>query len=413
MHYPMNKYLISFVTLILLISPLSAQKFTKAKVETVFLHSPTHIIPDLDELSMEIHPGNISMDESLSFLKNTSSKNREKFWASENSVDEIKDFYFSFPGYQQVDSSDFQIELIFDQLYINRKKLKKSNTTINGNFEDQKYTYSYILSGSFPCSVRASLNGNVLFEEDIFKKEDSFTYRYYGGQFGETFLDESSLYTSYDHFKDVIFTLMERDAFISAIMEAKRLIELNFLFAYYPQEFVIASAKGAKLDYNELDKAQFIAKAAFEKFFRDNNIKALLSNLKPAIDTWKKELQLFETEIDYARVDNKIAAMLCNNLSICELYASNFELAEKYLLKTTEYGKPNRYVAATEELLRQFKQSEGQYIDISSIGTKIIHIDSALGYKSTPNITLIGESITLCQYPSKTKVYQDFISSEK
>lgn len=425
----MNNRKLLFLFLLVPLIPLSAQRTNKVKVERVFLHSPTRIIPDLQEISVKIDSGNVSMDETLYFLEHAGSENRLELGASAKFSNQIDELYFQFPGYRLVDSSAFRIELIFDRLNI-KKHLHSGTIKLDEN--NPMEIFDYRITGNFPCSLRIWLDGNVILEQDIFNQENNFTLMYNGSKEvyfegyrgykiignpseiqSKYFKSEGDLISSYEGMKDVIYSIIERAELICALTEARKMIERHCLFAYYPQTLEITAPGGKKYHSTELSTAQFIAKEAFEKFADDINKNVFQSGISPAVDIWKKEILNFETGKSISRLNDKSVALLYNNLALVELYADSIQAAEEWLLKAKELKKSDPIYRTTDELIRKSKVLERENSDINSMGEKLIPLNEALGYLPGPDIATIADYIFKYQKLEDTKAYQRLLTDEQ
>ena len=153
--------------------------------------------------------------------------------------------------------------------------------------------------------------------------------------------------------------------------EIKNILASNFSYLDVTKKIKIASGKGKKLDYSDLDIAIQHMEKAFVMISSEATSESVNTELNKAIVIWEKALKKSSND-KKARINEAITTMLYYNIGIAYWWMLDFAKAGKYANKALHYnsasGKPS---SSNKKLLNKVIENMNDYEERLKIHGKL------------------------------------------
>lgn len=254
----------------------------------------------------------------------------------------VESKYLSLPAYDvsAIDPASIRVEFAMGDGKFGTEKLKDTKSKCvpkGGSLKDvieiTAYHYeipytqaeSYIVAksgdGTVVYAAKASEAGqsSIRFGYDEKMKQSMCEY-WISDQLKKDFAKKGASFKNSEHNKYVNNTF--NDAFETT--------KANVSLSYFTEEFDVYTAKGKVYNYDDLDKAQEKALAAYESIKKNGLNDNDLARLKEATEVWEKELGSLDMEDKKARISEKIGKGLHENCVYAYFYMFEFDKAKEH-----------------------------------------------------------------------------------
>ena len=329
--------LIGFAILFLFFNVLLfAQKPNTKNIKVSYTQLP---LQALDE-SIKTYNSVLSMDVTL---ENTD-------------IDKLNNQYLKLHGYKKVeDQNDVLINAKFGEFQINKELITKDVYNVN---QGKNVTgYYYQISCIYPVNLSLiSNNGKTIFEQTIEHNEKLLNFDFEKWTYSTAELD-----TKLNAEKEELITELKNKCDKKALSESKNILASNFSFLPVTKKIKIASGKGKKLDYSDLDMAIQYMEKAFEMISSESDSKNVNTELNKAIAIWENALKESSGN-KKARINETITTMLYYNIGVAYWWMLDFAKAREYSNKALKYNlacsKPS---SSNEKLINEAIENMSDY----------------------------------------------------
>jgi len=263
---------------------------------------------------------------------------------SENAdIDKLNNQYLKLSGYEKVEAQeDVLISANFGEFQINKELITKDVYNVN---QGKNVTgYYYKISCVYPVNLNIkSKDGKVIFEQTIEhnKKLLNFDFEKWTYSTGE-------LDSKYNTEKAELFNKLKNKCDKKTLSDIKKTLASNYSFLPVTKKLKIASGKGKKMDYSDLEKAFQHMEKAFEMISTESTPENVNSELTKAIAIWEKALKESSNN-KKARINESITTMLYYNISIAYWWMLDFNKAKEYADKALKFNLSCSKPSSTNE----------------------------------------------------------------
>jgi len=319
------KKLIGFVILVIFIVPISAQKTDMIKIKISYEQLP---LKPLDE-SIKTYNSELSMDVTL--------ENKD--------IDKLSNQFLKLAGYKNVkEQADVLIKAKFGKFKLNKELVKKSVYNINKG--ENMPGYYYQITCVYPVSlVLMDKEGNNIFEQTIKHNEKLIKF-----DFGKWTYSTSELDTKLNIEKKELFAELKNKCDKNALAEIKNTIASNFSKLQVTKKIKIASGKGKKVDYSDLQSAIQHIEKAFELISSKSVSENVNPELNKSIEIWENALKE-SSKSKKARINEDITTMIYYNIGIAYWWMLDFAKAKEHLEKALKFNSTCRKPSSSNEKL--------------------------------------------------------------
>ena len=311
----MNKHKIPkeylFIVLLSFISiGLYAQKLNMNKVKVSYLQLP------LQPLNENIKTYNSELNINVTF-ENTD-------------IEKLRNQYLKLYGYKLIkEEEDVLIQAEFGDFNIDKNLI--SDDVYNVNQGKNIIGYYYKISCTYPVKLSITTkNGQILFEKNI--KHDE---KLMNNDFEKWTYSSSELDTKFNNEKTNIINEIKNKCDKKALTEIRDILKSNFSYINVTKKIKIASGKGKKYDYSDLESAVIHVEKAFEMISSKSAQENINTELNKTIEIWNNALKESSNN-KKARINNEISTMLYYNIGIAYWWMLDFPKANKYLAQAFE-----------------------------------------------------------------------------
>ena len=317
---------IGFVALLLFFTVIVfAQKANMRNIKISYTQLP---LQPLDE-SIKTYNSALSMNVTL---KNTD-------------IDMLNNQYLKLYGYKKnKDQSDIFINAKFGEFQINKELI--TNDVYNINRGENVTGYYYKISCEYPVNFSVTdKDGKIILEQGI-KHDEKLMNK----DFGKWTYSISELDTKVDAKMDKFFTNLKNKCDKEDLSEIKNVLASNFSYLPVTKKIKIASGKGKKFDYSDLESSFQYMEKAFEMISSESASEDVNTELNKAIAIWKNALKESSNN-KKARINEPITTMLYYNIGIAYWWTLDFAKAHEYTNKALKYNLACRKPSSSNEKL--------------------------------------------------------------
>ncbi len=328
---------IGIVALLLILSVMAfAQKTDMNNVKISYTQLP---LQPLDE-SIKTYKSVLSMDVTL---ENTD-------------LNKLKNQYLKLQGYSKSeDQSDILIAVNFEDFQINKELITKDVFNVN---QGKNVTgYYYKINCIYPVSLKLTSNdGATIFEQPIEHDEKLLNI-----DFEKWTYSTSELDSKFNAQQDELFKDLKNKCDKKALTEIKNTLASNFSYLEVTKKIKIASGKGKKMDYSDLESAILNMEKAFEMISSQSAPDDINTELNNAIAVWENALK--ESSSDKkARINEQITTMLYYNMGIAYWWMLDFTKAFENIEKASKYNsESNKPSSSNKKLIKKVSEEIADY----------------------------------------------------
>jgi len=243
-----------------------------------------------------------------------------------------------------INQADLVVALQTGNLSIVRKE--------QGSRKDSQDVLQYYYTISYTLPIKVTLVTKekvVLSEEQLYTEE--FTFK------TESYADPSAL-----NFMYLSEAAANKVCMTKTIEKLQNYLNVNFGSQKTSYAFYLFTAKGKKLNYDQLNEALKTVKAIFKNDVVKKLSPEQATQLKGVESVWKNELNQADTMNTAARINAEVYYGLNFNLAFASLWLGNFDDASRYLELAKLFTRKKFYyfdykdnIKKLENLLTEYK----------------------------------------------------------
>lgn len=320
------KKLIGFVLIFMFLNtPLFAQKINIRNIKISYNQLP--LLP-LDE-NIKTYSAELSMDVTL---KNTD-------------IDKINNQYLKLSGFKRVkEQNDVLIKVTFGKFEYNKGLIKED--VYNINMGKNMPGYYYKVDCIYPVNLSLlNEDGNAIFSQAIIYNERLMKFDY-----GKWTYSISELDNKLNAEKQELFTDLKNKCDKKALSEIKNILASNFSNIKVSKKIKVASGKGKKVDYSDLESAIRHMEKAFELISSESDSENANTELNKAVKIWENALKE-SSKSKKARINETVSTMLYYNIAIAYWWMLDFTKAIEYAKKALKFNSSCKKPSSSNEKL--------------------------------------------------------------
>jgi hypothetical protein len=239
--------------------------------------------------------------------------------------DQLNNQYLKIQGYKKIkDGGDLIIDLVFGKFRLLGKELI-TDEVYNINAGENMTGYYYKIHCEYPVTLTV-ITGST------------------GG-----------LNNKFNEEKEKLLLEKQEKYMKSVLNQVKNRLNSNYGYPEKSKKIKIASGKGKKFNYQDLETAFLHTEKAFEGLTNQNNTDLIHQEFNAAIEIWKKAI-LESDGGKKSRISPEIKMMLWYNCAVANLWVNIFEKARKDLAEATNLVT-DKTRSGHQDLLKELKEN--------------------------------------------------------
>ena len=271
-------------------------------------------------------------------------------------LNKLSDRYLKLLGYKKTeDKEDIIIKADFGEFQFNKQLITKDVYNINRG-ETVKGHY-YEIACTYPVSLSlVSKDGSTIFHQTIEHSAKLLNF-----DFGKWTYSIAELDAKLSAEEKELFTELKNKCDKKALSEIKDELTSNFSTLGVTKKIKIASGKGKKVDYSDLESAFLHMENAIEMISSEFVSEGVNAELNKAIAIWENALSESSGN-KKARINEAITTMLYYNIGIAYWWMSDFAKARKYTNKALNHNlASNKPTSSDEKLINKAIEEMSDY----------------------------------------------------
>jgi len=264
---------------------------------------------------------------------------------------ELTKRYLKLEGYEQVETGgDVEINAQFGDFVLNKELI--TDDVFNANEGKNMTGYYYKIGIDYPVTLSIKTSGgDIVFEESI-EHDQKLVH----DDIGKWSYSNSQLDSKYNAEIEELKSDIKNKCDKKALAEIKDLLTSNFSYADINTKIKVASGKGKKLDYSDLESAILNMEKTFELISNQSDQESIDAEINKAIIIWQDALKE-SSDNKKSRINESITTMLYYNIGIGKWWMLDFQSAYEYmdkaLQRNSESAKPSK---SDEKLILEMKE---------------------------------------------------------
>ncbi len=244
--------------------------------------------------------------------------------------DQMNNQYLKIQGYEKVrEGGDLIIDLVFGKFGLVGKELI-TDDVYNINAGENMKGYFYKIHCGYPVTLTVITgNGKEMLRQEVKPDKDILNF-----DFGKWKYSVEDLNNKFNEEQGELLLEKQKKYIKSVLNQVKSTINSNYGYPEKSEKNKIASGKGKKFNYQDLETAFGHTEKAFLSLTNKDNTDLIHQEFNAAIEIWKKAI-LESDGGKKSRISPEIKMMLLYNCSVANLWMNNFEKAREYLTEAT------------------------------------------------------------------------------
>jgi len=265
--------------------------------------------------------------------------------------DQLNNQYLKIQGYEKVkEGGGLIIDLVFGKFRLLAKKLK-TDEVYNINAGENMKGYLYQIHCEYPVTLTVITgNGKELLRQEVKPDKDILDF-----DFGKWEYSVENLNNKFNEEQGKLLLEKQEKYIKSVLNQVKNRLNGNYGYPEKSEKIKIASGKGKKFNYHDLETAFGHTEKAFESLTNKDNTELIHQEFNAAIETWKKAI-LESDGGKKSRISPEIKMMLLYNCAVANLWMNNFEKAREYLAEATSMVT-DKTRSGNQNLLKELKDN--------------------------------------------------------
>jgi hypothetical protein len=274
--------------------------------------------------------------------------------------DQLNNQYLKIQGYKKIkEGADLIIDLVFGRFTLSGKELKQDEV-YNINAGKNMTGYLYEINCDYPVTLTIITgNGKEILRQEVKADEDLLNF-----DFGKWEYSVEDLNNKFDEEQGKLFLDKQKKYIKSALSQTKNTLNSYYGFPEKSEKIKIASGKGKKFNYQDLETAFGHTGKAFEGLTNQNETDLIHQEFNASIEIWKKAIAESDGSKN-SRISPEIKMMLLYNCSVANLWMNNFDKAREYLAEATNLvvtKTSSSHKNLLEDLKENIEDKEKRYI---------------------------------------------------
>jgi len=265
--------------------------------------------------------------------------------------DQLNNQYLKIQGYEKVrDGGDLIIDLVFGKFGLVGKELK-TDEVYNVNAGENMKGYLYQIHCKYPVTLTVTTgNGKEMLRQEVTPDKDLLNF-----DFGKWEYSVENLNKKYNEEQEKLLLEKQEKYIKSVLNQVKNILNGNYGYPEKSEKIKIASGKGKKFNYQDLETAFGNTEKAFESLTNKDNIDLIHQEFSTAIEIWEKAI-LESDGGKKSRISPEIKMMLLYNCAVANLWMNNFEKAIEDLTEATSLVTDKTF-SGNQDLLKELKEN--------------------------------------------------------
>ena len=244
--------------------------------------------------------------------------------------DQLNNQYLKIQGYEKVrDGGDLKIDLVFGKFVLVEKKLK-TDEVYNVNAGENMKGYLYQIHCEYPVTLTVITGtGKEILRQEVKPDKDILNF-----DFGKWEYSVENLNKKFNEEQEKLLLEKQEKYIKSVLNQVKNRLNGNYGYPEKSTKIKIASGKGKKFNYQDLEMAFAHTEKAFEGLTNKNNTDLIQKEFNAAIEIWGKAI-LESDGGKKSRISPEIKMMLLYNCAVANLWMNDFEKARDGLAEAT------------------------------------------------------------------------------
>ncbi|MCB2194906.1 MAG: hypothetical protein KQH79_03550 [Bacteroidetes bacterium] len=271
-----------------------------------------------------------------------------EYISKDQNIELQKDYLLHIDGFTKThdSESDFIIQFILLNSKTTTKMTRKTTSSSSGKQLGMEGTFEVNAKTNFVCNI-LSKDSMLIYRLKYPNYEDIREINYESSSLNTNIRSENELKIKA---RSATETAVKR--LLNEVMKETQ-IQLNKQLGYYKEEleFEIATGKGRKFNYNDLDNALKSFREAsiiYSKKGLTENCKNMLNN---SIEIWLSALEDYQPNERKVRISDSIIPHIYFNLGVAYYLLENYEEATKYTMMASD-------IKETNSLINRIKQRQ-------------------------------------------------------
>lgn len=234
--------------------------------------------------------------------------------------------YLKLPGYiRTTNNPDLEILADFGEFKIADKNLH-SDDVFNVNAGENRTGYLYEIRCEYPVNLRITTGDGTEILNQKIDLEKNLNF-----EFGKWHYSKQDLENKFSQEIDQVLQDKQTKCISSAMSEIRNILSGYYGYSEQSQKVKIASGKGKKYDYSDLDEAVLAVEKALSGTVNMLEEDAgMTQEFNHALELWNRKLDI-EEEGSSSGITPSIRMMLWYNCSFANLWLKNFDKARLHL----------------------------------------------------------------------------------
>ena len=265
--------------------------------------------------------------------------------------DQLNNQYLKIQGYEKVrDRGDLKIDLVFGKFRLVGKELI-TDEVYNINAGENMKGYFYKIHCDYPVTLTViTVNGKELFRHEVKPDKDILDF-----DFGKWEYSVENLNKKFNEEQAKLLQEKQEKYIKSVLNQVKNRLNGNYGYPGKSEKIKIASGKGKKFNYQDLEKAYIHTEKAFESFTNKDNAELIHQEFNAAIEIWEKAI-LESDGGKKSRISPEIKMMLLYNCAVANLWMNNFDKAREDLTEAISLVT-DKTRSGNQDLLEELKEN--------------------------------------------------------
>lgn len=265
--------------------------------------------------------------------------------------DQLNNQYLKIQGYKKIkDGGDLIIDLVFGKFRLLGKELI-TDEVYNINAGENMTGYYYKIHCEYPVTLTVITgNGKEMLKQEVKPDKDLLNF-----DFGKWEYSTGGLNNKFNEEKEKLLLEKQEKYMKSVLNQVKNRLNSNYGYPEKSKKIKIASGKGKKFNYQDLETAFLHTEKAFEGLTNQNNTDLIHKEFNAAIEIWKKAI-LESDGGKKSRISPEIKMMLRYNCAVANLWMNIFEKAREDLAEATNLVT-DKTRSGHQDLLKELKEN--------------------------------------------------------
>lgn len=265
--------------------------------------------------------------------------------------DQLNNQYLKIQGYKKIkEGGDLIIDLVFGKFRLLGKELI-TDDVYNVNSGENMKGYFYKIHCEYPVTLTVITgDSKEILRQEVKPDKDMLNFN-----FGKWEYSVENLNKKFNEERGKILLDKQEKYMKSVLIQVKNRLNGNYGYPEKSEKIKIASGKGKKFNYQDIETAFGYTEKAFESLTNQDNTDLIHQEFNAAIEIWKKAI-LESDGGKKSRISPEIKMMLLYNCAVADLWMNNFEKARENLAEATSLVT-DKTRSGNQDLLKELTEN--------------------------------------------------------